>query len=109
MCYDDFVHNIYTGREGYAMNYRKFGNTGEQISALGFGCMRFPEYEADGKHFVDQDKVDKMIETAYKKGVNYLDDRNRYRRLGRQKRPSARGQRELSERPAGPSHPARLQ
>lgn len=55
------------------MNYRKFGNTGEQISALGFGCMRFPEYEAEGKHFVDQDKVDKMIETAYKKGVNYFD------------------------------------
>lgn len=55
------------------MNYRKFGNTGEQISALGFGCMRFPEYEQDGKHFVDQDKVDKMIETAYEKGVNYFD------------------------------------
>ena len=55
------------------MNYRRFGNTGEQISALGFGCMRFPEYEQDGKHFVDQDKVDDMIMTAYKKGVNYFD------------------------------------
>ena len=55
------------------MNYRKFGNTGEQISALGFGCMRFPEIEKDGKHFVDQDKVDVMIRTAYEKGVNYFD------------------------------------
>ena len=43
------------------MNYRKFGNTGEKISALGFGCMRFPEYEKDGKMYVDQDKVDEMV------------------------------------------------
>ena len=61
------------------MNYRRFGNTGEQISALGFGCMRFPEYEQDGKHFVDQDKVDDMIMTAYKKGVNYFDTAPYYR------------------------------
>lgn len=55
------------------MNYRKFGNTGEQISALGFGCMRFPEYEKDGKMYVDTDKVDEMIAEAYAQGVNYYD------------------------------------
>ena len=55
------------------MNYRKFGNTGEKISALGFGCMRFPEYEKDGQKFVDQDKVDEMLLYAYENGVNYFD------------------------------------
>ena len=55
------------------MNYREFGNTGHKISALGFGCMRFPEYEKDGQKFVDQDKVDEMLSYAYNNGVNYFD------------------------------------
>lgn len=55
------------------MNYRQFGSTGAQISALGFGCMRFPEYEKNGKKFVDTDKVDEMIAEAYARGVNYFD------------------------------------
>ena len=55
------------------MNYRDFGKTGEKISALGFGCMRFPEYKIEEKSFVDQDKVDEMIAYAYENGVNYFD------------------------------------
>lgn len=55
------------------MNYRDFGNTGEKISALGFGCMRFPEYVKEEKNFIDQEKVDEMIAYAYKNGVNYFD------------------------------------
>ena len=55
------------------MNYRQFGSTGERISALGFGCMRFPEYEKDGKKNVDTDKVDEMLAKAYERGVNYFD------------------------------------
>ena len=59
-------------------NYRQFGNTGEQISALGFGCMRFPEYEKDGKKLVDTDKVDEMLAKAYERGVNYFDTARPY-------------------------------
>lgn len=55
------------------MNYRQFGSTGQQISALGFGCMRFPEYEKNGKKFVDTDKVDQMIAEGYARGINYFD------------------------------------
>lgn len=55
------------------MNYRDFGNTGEKISALGFGCMRFPEYKKDEKMYIEQDKVDEMIAYAYEYGVNYFD------------------------------------
>lgn len=55
------------------MNYREFGKTGEKISALGFGCMRFPEYTKDGKSIVDGEKVDEMIAFAYQNGVNYFD------------------------------------
>ncbi|MCQ2592663.1 MAG: hypothetical protein MJ188_07740 [Treponema sp.] len=50
------------------MNYREFGKTGEKISAIGFGCMRLPEYESsDGKKHVDLEKSDLMIKTAFEK------------------------------------------
>lgn len=55
------------------MNYREFGKTGEKISALGFGCMRFPEYQEDGKWFVDEEKTIAMVRRAYELGVNYFD------------------------------------
>ncbi len=55
------------------MKMRKLGNTGVDLSALGFGCMRLPEYEKDGKWFVDQDKTNEMIHRAVELGVNYFD------------------------------------
>ena len=56
------------------MQYRKFGNTGVNISALGFGCMRLPEYQAeDGSWHVDQEKTNEMLMRAYDLGVNYFD------------------------------------
>ena len=60
------------------MNYRDFGKTGEKISALGFGCMRFPEYKDGDKSYVEQEKVDEMLSYAYENGVNYFDTAPHY-------------------------------
>lgn len=56
------------------MQYRKFGNTGVEISALGFGCMRLPEIQLeDGSWQVEQEKTNEMLMRAYELGVNYFD------------------------------------
>lgn len=60
------------------MIYRDFGNTGVQISALGYGCMRLPELEKNGEWTIDYDKSDEMLRRAYEKGVNYFDSAPTY-------------------------------
>ncbi|MCI8515948.1 MAG: aldo/keto reductase [Hungatella sp.] len=52
------------------MQYRKFGNTGLEVSALGFGCMRLPVLE-DGS--VDEKETVRIIRHAIDEGVNYVD------------------------------------
>jgi predicted aldo/keto reductase-like oxidoreductase len=55
------------------MVYRDFGNTGIKMSALGFGAMRLPMSEKNGKRLVDYDKAVPMIHKAFSMGVNYID------------------------------------
>lgn len=55
------------------MKYRDFGSTGLKISQLGFGCMRLPEFEKDGKWYIDEEKAIPMLQRAYELGVNYFD------------------------------------
>lgn len=56
------------------MIYRKFGNTGIEISALGFGCMRLPEIDlGDEKWDMDYDKCTEMLKQGYELGINYFD------------------------------------
>ena len=56
------------------MQYRPFGRTGVNISALGFGCMRLPEIQLEnGDWQVDQEKTNEMLMRAYELGVNYFD------------------------------------
>jgi len=54
------------------MQYREYGDTGK-ISALGFGCMRLPEIERDGKWAIDDEKSIPMLRRAAELGVNYFD------------------------------------
>lgn len=52
------------------MEYRKLDKLGVSLSLLGFGCMRLPTRQ-DGK--IDRDEATRLIDKAYKNGVNYYD------------------------------------
>lgn len=54
------------------MLYRKIGKISKEVSALGFGCMRFPVINGKTDQ-IDVEKAEKMLEEAQKKGVNYFD------------------------------------
>ena len=60
------------------MQYRDFGNTGVKISALGFGTMRLPMTNINGKNVVDEEKAIPAIRKAYERGVNYFDSAYMY-------------------------------
>ncbi len=55
------------------MKYREFGKTGCRVSSLGFGAMRMPTVEIDGKKEIDEEKAIALIRRAIDSGVNYVD------------------------------------
>ncbi len=52
------------------MQYRKFGNTGRETSALGFGMMRLPRLE-DGR--IDEQWSIRVLRKAIDDGLSYVD------------------------------------
>src|SRR6056297_1677152 len=54
------------------MQYRKLGKTGEEVSVLGFGCMRFQTKNNDPKE-IKEDLAIEQIRYSIDKGVNYID------------------------------------
>ena len=59
------------------MTYRKNPKTGENVSILGYGCMRWPtkpvEGGEEGEDEIDQEMVNRLVDTALEHGVNYFD------------------------------------
>ena len=51
------------------MQYRLMGKTGDRVSILGYGCMRFPHTK--GK--IDLERTERQIIQAIEQGVNYFD------------------------------------
>lgn len=56
------------------MTYRINPKTGEKVSLLGYGCMRWPWKETEeGEEEIDQEAVNNLVDYAIEKGVNYFD------------------------------------
>jgi hypothetical protein len=54
------------------MLYRPFGRTGENVSVLGFGCMRLPVLDGQ-RDRIDVPLATEMLRYALDRGVNYVD------------------------------------
>ena len=52
------------------MLYRTVPKTGDKLSILGFGCMRYPSTRTGG---IDEERTIRQIRQAIDAGVNYLD------------------------------------
>lgn len=52
------------------MKYRKMPKSQDQLSILGFGCMRLP---TTANSQIDEDQTFAMLHEAYRQGVNYFD------------------------------------
>ena len=62
------------------MTYRTHPKTGEKISLLGYGCMRWPtrpKKDGNGEE-IDQETVNGLIDFAIAHGVNYFDTAPNY-------------------------------
>ncbi|MCD7969703.1 MAG: aldo/keto reductase [Alistipes sp.] len=51
------------------MTYRTNRHTGDKVSLLGYGCMRWPMKDGE----VDQDAVNDLVDYALDHGINYFD------------------------------------
>lgn len=66
------VQELSESTEG-EMTYRYNERVGDKVSLLGYGCMRWPMIQVDGKEIIDQDAVNTLIERAIEGGVNFFD------------------------------------
>ena len=59
------------------MTYRTNPKTGEKVSILGYGCMRWPTVSnnsaRDSSDDIDQEAVNRLVDYAIEHGVNYFD------------------------------------
>lgn len=60
------------------MQYKKFGNTGKEISILGFGAMRMPETKKGDTKVIDEQEAISMIRHGIDNGINYVDTAYNY-------------------------------
>lgn len=56
------------------MTLRTNPKTGDQVSLLGYGCMRWPvKKDENGEEVLDQETINELVDYAIAHGVNYFD------------------------------------
>ncbi len=56
------------------MEYRINPHSGDRVSLLGYGCMRWPTHRnSEGRDEIDQQTVNELVDFAIAHGVNYFD------------------------------------
>ncbi|MCD8312673.1 MAG: aldo/keto reductase [Bacteroidales bacterium] len=55
------------------MTYRTNPTTGDKVSLLGYGCMRWPMKSVGGRQEFDQETINDLVDYAIAHGVNYFD------------------------------------
>lgn len=60
------------------MTYRTNPKTGEKVSLLGYGCMRWPTLGKEHGDRIDQETVNRLVDFAIEHGVNYFDTSPNY-------------------------------
>ena len=55
------------------MEMRTNPNTGDKVSLLGYGCMRWPTITQNGRTQIDQEAVNELVDYAIAHGLNFFD------------------------------------
>ena len=57
-----------------SMTYRTTPSSGDKVSLLGYGCMRWPTYpDGEKKGELDQEMINELVDYAMEHGINYYD------------------------------------
>ena len=73
-CADSGNTEYGTAESGEGMTCRTNPGNGDQVSILGYGCMRWPMIkDEDDKDVIDQEATNRLIDHAIANGVNYFD------------------------------------
>ncbi len=62
-----------TARKNGTMTYRTTPTTGDKVSLLGYGCMRWFQVVDKETGRIDQERVNELVDYAIAHGVNYFD------------------------------------
>ena len=66
------------------MLYRDMGKTGDKVSILGYGCMRFPREGGNSmlsmmlSRRFDEKRTERQVISAIEQGINYFDTAHSY-------------------------------